>query len=112
MFYVGDTLWLKEKEEWRHVPNAKDFIGAIKYWGGTMMWYKNCFLHSPQDPETGEWLPAIIYPDGGKDWFDHGRVQSFPDHKTGELMPAIIWSSGKKWWYDKGIRIPNPNEEG
>ena len=108
MFYVGNELWLEDRERLFDIPNYLIFSGCIRYSNGLKVWYNKNELQSLQDPITHEWMPAVIYNDGRKIWYKNGFQQSFQNPITQEWMPAITYPDGTKWWYDKGKLVENP----
>ena len=105
MFMVGDTLWLEYCDI---VP--ENFTGRMRFYFGSLLFYKEGQRQSFQDPVTGEWMPAFIRANGTKFWYDKDQMQSFQDPVTRKWMPAVIHNDGTKAWYDNGDWIEDPEE--
>ena len=78
MFYVGNTLWMENKESLSDIPNLESFSGRICFRLQVELWYENGELQSPQDPVTGEWMPAAYFPNNVKAWYDKGVLICIP----------------------------------
>ena len=108
MFYVGDILWLEEREEWVDIPNKFSYTGYV-IWpeDHRTLHLEKGLIQSPQNPITQEWLPAYISEDGSRYWYDCNHLQSFQEYVAhpagqGQWMPAIVWPDGERFWYDQG----------
>ena len=102
MFYVGDMLFLEEREHMFDLSDWQNFSGCVLTFKGMRRWYRDGKIESPQDPVTGKRLPAIISVDGTREWAIEGVLHSFRDSVTGELMPAVIYPNGNRYFYDRG----------
>jgi len=93
MFYVGNTLWLEEREDWYSIP--EHFTGCIRYWNGNLIWKKDGLNHR----EDG---PAIICANGEMIWcfnskrygYGPNKPKNFPPKRS---LPSPILPFRLKW---------------
>jgi len=95
MFYIGDVLWLEEKDSVYDIPGGffnfsgiiRELHSTIPWINNSSSWYKNGKRHRDKNSPGGEG-PAIIWGDGVAEWYyedasyasDEGRKpQNFPE---------------------------------